>query len=111
MTVLIGWLVAVIDIAQFVPQAGRTLRLRRRPHALRGLSVWTWSVATAQAVLWVIYGFATDRLPIAIPNVVIAPLSLLVLGLALRARRHADGEVVGGAGAFGAERADAAAEQ
>ncbi|HEY3737835.1 MAG TPA: hypothetical protein VGL26_10370 [Jatrophihabitans sp.] len=106
MTVVIGWLVAVIDIAQFVPQARRALRLRTHPRALHGLSLWTWCVATGQAVLWVVYGFATDRLPIAIPNVVIAPLSALVLLLALRSR---NGSRV--RSRRGAERADAAAEQ
>jgi uncharacterized protein with PQ loop repeat len=87
--VLVGVLVVVADIAQFVPQARHALRLRGKPAALRGLSLWTWAVASAQAILWVIYGFATNRLPIAVPNVVIAPICLLVLTLAVRSHRGA----------------------
>jgi uncharacterized protein with PQ loop repeat len=84
---LVGWLVVVADIAQFVPQGYKTIRLHGRPHLLRGLSLTTWSVATIQGVLWVVYGFKTDRLPIALPNLVIAPICLLVLVLVVRARR------------------------
>jgi uncharacterized protein with PQ loop repeat len=85
--VILGGLVVVFDIAQFLPQARRALRLRGQQAALRGLSLWTWTVASAQAILWVIYGFATDRLPIAVPNVVIAPICVLVLTLAVRSHR------------------------
>jgi uncharacterized protein with PQ loop repeat len=87
MTATIGWLVVVFDIAQFVPQGYHTAQLYRRHHGMRGLSLWTWSVATVQAVLWVIYGLATDRTPIALPNIVIAPICLLVLVLAVLGRR------------------------
>ena len=87
MIATLGWLVVIFDIAQFVPQGYRTAGLYRRRHGMQGLSLWTWSVATAQAVLWVIYGLATDRPPITIPNIVIAPICLLVLVLAVRGRR------------------------
>jgi uncharacterized protein with PQ loop repeat len=83
----VGWLVVIFDVAQFVPQAHRTATLYRRRHTLRGLSLWTWSVASVQAVLWIVYGLATHRAPIAIPNIVIAPICLLVLALAVLARR------------------------
>jgi len=45
------------------------------------------------ASLWVIYGFAIDRLPIALPNLLIAPAcaSGLVLGVVARRRGAADG--------------------
>jgi uncharacterized protein with PQ loop repeat len=88
MIAAIGALVVVFDIAQFVPQGYQTAALYRRRHGLEGLSVWTWAVATVQAVLWVVYGLATDRAPIAIPNLVIAPICLLVLVLAALGRRN-----------------------
>ena len=87
MITLLGWLAAVVDIAQFSPQALHTLRQRANHVALGGLSVTAYSIATLQSVLWVIYGFATDRLPVALPNLVIAPLCALILALAWRARR------------------------
>jgi len=88
---LVGYLAAVIDIGQFTPQTWRTMRLRRDPHAMRGVSAAAYALATAQAVLWVVYGFATDRLPIALPNLVIAPACATILALGLLARRRTDG--------------------
>ena len=88
MTALVGWLVIVIDIGQFVPQAYRTVGLHLQRHSLRGLSLWTWSVASVQAALWVVYGLETDRLPIALPNLLIAPVCLLIVALAALARRR-----------------------
>jgi len=88
MTVLLGWVVAVLDVAQFLPQARRTA-LRRHDHeAIRGLSVWTWSIATVQGAAWIVYGFAEGLLPIAIPNVVITPVCAFVLALRLRYGRR-----------------------
>ena len=55
---------------------------------MSGISVTAYSIATAQAVLWVVYGFATDRLPIALPNLLIAPACATVLVLGLAARRR-----------------------
>ena len=86
----IGYLAAVVDLGQFAPQAWQTVRQRTDRHALGGLSVAAYAVATAQAVLWVVYGFATGRLPIALPNLLIAPACATILVLVVRARlrRH-----------------------
>jgi uncharacterized protein with PQ loop repeat len=86
---LVGYLAAVIDVGQFTPQTWRTLRRRRDHAALSGISVTAYSIATAQAVLWVVYGFATDRLPIAVPNLLIAPACATVLLVGLVSRRRA----------------------
>jgi len=84
MTVVLGWLVAIVDVAQFLPQARRTALRRHDYEAIRGLSPWTWSIATIQGTAWVIYGFAEHLLPIAIPNLVITPVCAFVLTLRLR---------------------------
>lgn len=85
MTVVLGWLVGVVDVGQFLPQVRRAVRLRADHEALRGLSVWTWSIATLQGVAWVVYGFAEGLLPIALPNLLITPICATVLVLRLRA--------------------------
>ena len=92
MIAFVGYLAAVIDIGQFTPQTWRTVRRRRDLAAMSGISVTAYSIATAQAVLWVVYGFATDRLPIALPNLLIAPAcaTVLVLGVVARRRGAAD---------------------
>ena len=87
MIAVVGYLAALVDIGQFTPQAWRTVQRREDSHAMRGISVAAYSIATAQAVLWVVYGFATDRLPIALPNLVIAPACATILLLGLRQRR------------------------
>jgi uncharacterized protein with PQ loop repeat len=91
--VVIGYIAAVIDVGQFAPQLWRTIRRRHEYQAMRGLSVVTYVIATAQAVLWVIYGFATNRLPIGLPNLFIAPACGYILAMALRARLRPSREV------------------
>lgn len=88
MTVVLGWLVGVIDVAQFLPQARRTIRHRHDAVALRGLSVGTWTIATIQGAAWVVYGFANGLWAIAIPNLVITPVCALILLARLRHRRE-----------------------
>jgi uncharacterized protein with PQ loop repeat len=84
----IGCLAAIVDVGQFTPQLWRAIRRRSDYKAMSGLSVVAYSIATAQAILWVIYGFATDRLPIGLPNLFIAPACGYILVLALRSRIH-----------------------
>ncbi|HWJ81167.1 MAG TPA: hypothetical protein VNS55_02920 [Nocardioides sp.] len=84
--IVLGWLVGVVDVVQFLPQARRTLRLHRDREAVRSLSVWTWTIATVQGAAWVVYGFGEGLLPIAIPNLVITPICAVILGIRLRHR-------------------------
>lgn len=83
MTLVLGWLVGIIDVAQFLPHGFKTLR--SSAEQLYGLSVATWTIATLQGAAWVVYGFAQGLLPIALPNLVITPICALVLTLRLRA--------------------------
>ncbi|MBS44367.1 MAG: hypothetical protein CMH83_14620 [Nocardioides sp.] len=84
---VLGVLVTVVDVAQFAPQARRTLRLRHDPAALRGLSPVTWSLVTAQGLAWVVYGLGEGLWAVWLPNLVITPVAALVLGLRLRVGR------------------------
>ena len=87
MSLVLGWLVGVIDVAQFVPQTRRALARRLEPGGLAGLSVWTWSIATVQGAAWVVYGFANDLHAIAVPNLLITPACATVLLARLAAIR------------------------
>lgn len=82
--IVLGWLVGVVDVGQFLPQARRTLQMRRDPSAIGGLSVWTWTLATLQGIAWIVYGFAEGLLPIALPNLVITPICAAILAIRLR---------------------------
>jgi uncharacterized protein with PQ loop repeat len=86
--VFIGYVAAIIDVGQFAPQLWRVIRRRDDHRAMSGVSVLAYAIATSQAVLWTIYGFATDRLPIGLPNVLIAPACGYIFILALRSRRR-----------------------
>lgn len=92
MTLVLGWLVGIVDVLQFLPQARHTAAIRHDPAAMAGLSVWTWLIATIQGVAWVVYGFATDHLPVGIPNLVITPVcaTILIMRLTHRRRSHDD---------------------
>lgn len=91
MTLVLGWLVGIVDVLQFVPQARHTAAIRHDARALAGLSAWTWLIATIQGAAWIVYGFATDHLPVAIPNVIITPLCATILVMRLtHAREESD---------------------
>jgi uncharacterized protein with PQ loop repeat len=87
--VFIGYVAAIIDVGQFTPQLWRAIRRRNDHRAMSGLSIVAYVIATSQAVLWTIYGFATNRLPIGLPNLFIAPACAYILILALRSRLRA----------------------
>lgn len=86
MIVFIGYVAAIIDVGQFTPQLWRTIKRRGDTKSMSGISLVAYAIATTQAVLWVVYGFATDRLPIGLPNVFIAPACGYIFALALRSR-------------------------
>ena len=86
MIVVIGYVAALVDVAQFTPQLWRAIRRRNDGAAMSDLSIVAYALATTQAILWVIYGFATDRLPIGLPNVFIAPACGYILFLSVRSR-------------------------
>ncbi|WP_182377019.1 hypothetical protein [Nocardioides sp. WS12] len=87
MSVALGLLVGVIDVAQFMPHARRTIDKRHDVHAMSGLSVWTWTIATVQGAAWIVYGAANDLLPILLPNLVITPVCAGILALRLASGR------------------------
>ncbi len=86
MIAFIGYAAAIIDVGQFAPQLWRTIQRRHDAQAMSALSLVAYVIATAQAVLWVVYGFATNRLPIGLPNLFIAPACAYIFALALRSR-------------------------
>lgn len=89
MSAALAWLVGIVDVGQFLPQARRTVRHRHDAIAMRGLSVWTWAIATTQGAAWIVYGFANELWAIAIPNLVITPVCALILLARLRHRGRA----------------------
>ncbi len=87
MSLILGWLVGIVDVAQFMPQARHTLRQRGERESMRGVSVWTWGIATVQGAAWVVYGLGTHHWAVGVPNLLITPICALILVLRLRATR------------------------
>lgn len=85
MSAALGLLVGVVDVAQFLPHARRTIDKRHDVKAMSGLSVWTWTIATAQGLAWIVYGAANGLLPILLPNLVITPVCAAILTMRLAA--------------------------
>jgi len=71
----IGTLAAALSILGFIPQAVKTLRTRRT----RDLSLGSWLVLLLGSILWLIYGFNKDLLPIILVNSVLAICSIIIL--------------------------------
>jgi len=88
MGLILGWLVGIIDVVQFLPQARHTIAHRANIQAMRGVSAWTWAIATVQGTAWVIYGLGTHHYAVGVPNLVITPICALILGLKLTADRR-----------------------
>lgn len=88
MTLILGWLVGIVDVLQFLPQMRHTAAIRHDRDAMAGLSAWTWLIATIQGAAWIVYGFTTDHLPVAIPNVVITPVCATILMMRLTHGRN-----------------------
>jgi len=85
---VLGWLVGVIDVAQFLPQARRVIAQRHDRDALGSLSIATWTIATIQGVAWVVYGTAEHLTAIAVPNLLITPTCAAILTVRVWHRRR-----------------------
>ncbi|MFT4262926.1 MAG: hypothetical protein QM572_06075 [Nocardioides sp.] len=87
MSAVLAWLVGIIDVAQFLPQAGRTVGQRHDHRAMRSLSIPTWTIATIQGTAWVVYGMGTHHYAVGVPNLIITPICATILALRLRSAR------------------------
>lgn len=79
-TEIIGLIAAFLTTAAFVPQAYKTYRTKD----VSGLSLPMFSMFTLGIVLWFIYGFLKDSLPIILANAVTGILSIMLLVFKIR---------------------------
>jgi uncharacterized protein with PQ loop repeat len=84
---VIGILAGVMTVAIYLPQALRTFRLRKDPHALQGLSIVAIGASLIEFVLWIVWGFGKEVPAGAIPYVVLLPIVTVTFFLVIRARR------------------------
>jgi uncharacterized protein with PQ loop repeat len=78
----LGWVAAGIGIVQFLPQAWTVLTGEQ----LSGVSLPTWCLAVAAAILWITYGVLHADPAIIVSPIVTGSLSLLIVVRLLRRR-------------------------
>lgn len=78
----IGYVAAFLTTASFVPQAILVIRTKRTG----GISLLMYSLFTLGVALWLIYGIATDAVPIIAANGITLVLAGTILSIAAKAR-------------------------
>jgi len=79
---LIGYVAAILTTASFVPQAVLVIRTKRTG----GISLLMYSLFTLGVALWLVYGVATDAVPIVVANAITLILAGMILFIAAKAR-------------------------
>ena len=77
---LIGFAAGILTTGAFLPQVIKTWRTR----STEDLSLPMWSALFIGIVLWVIYGFLTNDIPLIVANSVTLALSAIVLFLKIK---------------------------
>jgi MtN3 and saliva related transmembrane protein len=83
-TLVLGYIAAVLTTVAFLPQVLHSHRARR----LEGISMWMLSLFTSGVVLWLAYGILIDSYPVIFANVVTVVLTGYLLYLKLRESRE-----------------------
>jgi MtN3 and saliva related transmembrane protein len=79
-TALIGLIAAICTTSSFLPQVIKILRSKRT----KDVSLPMYAILTAGLLLWLIYGFILNDLPLILANSISLTLSLCVLLLKIR---------------------------
>lgn len=84
----VGALAAASSVTMFTPQAVRIWRMRRQPRALRSVSVPTYALMMADAVVWACYAWLLGEFWVAATGLVTFPLAVFVVALVWRERAN-----------------------
>jgi MtN3 and saliva related transmembrane protein len=77
---LIGYIAGLLTLVVFVPQVIKTITTKQT----KDLSLLTFIIVFIGATLWIIYGLDLGKPQIWAANLVVACLSLVILGYKLR---------------------------
>lgn len=72
---VMGLLGALLSSITFIPQVVRTWQIK----SARGLSMGMLLIVFSSTIVWLVYGFALDLLPVIIANGIISILSLVLI--------------------------------
>lgn len=79
-TDLIGYIAVVIGASMFLPQAIKVWRTKET----KGISLLSFSLLTLVSLLWTIYGFLLNAIPVILVNIIVGILSLLIVFMKLK---------------------------
>jgi MtN3 and saliva related transmembrane protein len=82
MTTYLGYLAGFLTVVSFIPQVLRTWRTKET----KDLSVKTFGILVAAAVLWLLYGILTSDWPVIATNGGLLLLNSAILAAKLRYR-------------------------
>jgi len=83
----VGLVAATLTTFAYVPQIRRILKTR----SAHDISWWMFGIMTVGATLWLVWGLATEAVPVIAANVVTLALLALILVLKWRYGRDAAG--------------------
>jgi len=78
--VIVGYIAGTLTTLSFVPQVARAWKLKET----RDLSLAMLLLFAAGVLLWILYGFWMDSLPIIAANIITFFLLLVLLGMKIR---------------------------
>jgi MtN3 and saliva related transmembrane protein len=76
---LIGMIAAALTTGAYIPQAWKTIRTR----STKDLSIITFSMLFAGAIMWLIYGLYIHDTPLVLANGITASLSGIIFSIKL----------------------------
>jgi MtN3 and saliva related transmembrane protein len=81
---VMGLLGALLSSITFIPQVVRTWQIK----SARGLSMGMLLIVFSSTIVWLVYGFALDLLPVIIANGIIFILSLVLIYFKIRFKHN-----------------------
>ena len=79
-TDLIGYIAVVVGASMFLPQAIKVWRTKET----KGISLLSFSLLTLVSLLWAIYGFLLNAMPVILVNTIVGILSLFIVYMKLK---------------------------
>lgn len=74
-TTVLGFVAAILTTSSFLPQALKTIRTKNTS----GISLFMYSLFSLGTLMWLIYGWYSDNLPIMVANAVTLIFAVVVL--------------------------------
>jgi MtN3 and saliva related transmembrane protein len=72
---VLGFLAAIFTTSSFLPQAIKTIKTKNT----QGISLFMYAIFSLGVLLWLIYGFVINDLPVIIANAITLVFAIVIL--------------------------------